>query len=126
MIIVFDGFCVLCNKYVVWVFKRNPSKNIYFTNFNSVFIKEKYPNLKLGNTVFVIKNNGEILTKSQAIKHCIKYLEINLIFKYMLFFTPNFFLNFLYDLIARNRYNIFGKYNECTIPNSIESSNILN
>ena len=58
MIIVFDGYCILCNKYVRWISKRNPSKNIYFTNFNSVFIKEKYPNLKLGNTVFVIKNNG--------------------------------------------------------------------
>lgn len=125
VIIVFDGYCILCNKYVRWISKRNPSKNIYFTNFNSVFIKEKYPNLKLGNTVFVIKNNGEVLTKSQAIKYCIKYLKINLILKYMLLTIPNFFLNFLYELIARNRYNIFGKYNECTIPDSIKSSNIL-
>ena len=34
VIVVFDGFCVLCNNYVRWVSKRNPSKNIYFTNFD--------------------------------------------------------------------------------------------
>ena len=54
IVIVFDGFCVLCNNYVRWVSERNPDKNIYFTNFDSVYIKKNYPKLNLGDTVFII------------------------------------------------------------------------
>ena len=125
MIIVFDGYCVLCNKYVRWISKRNPSKNIYFTNFNSVFIKEKYPNLKLGNTVFVIKNNGEVLTKSQAIKYCLKYVKLNYFFKTIIKLSPNFLLDIFYRLIAKNRYFLFGKLDVCSIPDDVNQENIL-
>ena len=59
-IVVFDGFCVLCNNYTSWLSKNNPDKNIYFTNFESRYIKKKYPNLKLGKTVIVINEKNDI------------------------------------------------------------------
>lgn len=125
IIIVFDGFCVLCNKYVSWVSERNPSNNIYFTNFNSVYIKDNYPEIKLGETVFVIKEN-EILEKSAAIKVCIKSMDINPTIKFLFIKSPNFLLNVFYNIIAKNRYMIFGKYDICTVPKNITSNNILN
>jgi predicted DCC family thiol-disulfide oxidoreductase YuxK len=126
IIVVFDGFCVLCNKYVHWASMKNPSKNIYFTNFESSFINKNYPELTLGDTVFVINNKNKVLKKSAAIKHCIRFLKINPIVKFFVLILPDFLLDIFYNIISKNRYKIFGKYDSCTIPKNINKSNILN
>ena len=125
VIIVFDGFCVLCNNYVRWVSKRNASKNIYYTNFDSNYIKSNYPKLKLGDTIFIIKHDNEILEKSEAIKYCFKYIRLNYFLKTLIRVSPNFLLDIFYRIIATNRYRLFGKLDVCSIPNDISQENIL-
>lgn len=125
IIVVFDGFCILCNNYISWLSKNNPDKNIYFTNFESTYIKKEYPNLKLTNTVLVINEKNHILTKSNAIKYCINHIRINIIIKSIINITPNFIINVFYDLIAKNRYILFGKNDSCQVPKNINDKNIL-
>lgn len=125
IIVVFDGFCILCNNYISWLSKNNPDKNIYFTNFESTYIKKEYPNLKLTNTVLVINEKNDILTKSNAIKYCINHIRINIIIKSIINITPNFIINVFYDLIAKNRYILFGKNDSCQVPKNINDKNIL-
>ena len=125
IIVVFDGFCVLCNNYVTWTSERNPSKNIFFTNFQSTFIKTNHPEITLGDTIFVITQENKILKKSEAIKHCIKHLNINPIIKFIFLFSPNFLLDICYRIIATNRYRLFGKLDVCSIPSKISKENIL-
>ena len=125
IIVVFDGFCILCNNYIGWLSKNNPDKNIYFTNFESTYIKKEYPNLKLTNTVLVINEKNDILTKSNAIKYCINHIRINIIIKSIINITPNFIINVFYDLIAKNRYMLFGKNDSCQVPKNINDKNIL-
>ena len=125
VIIVFDGFCVLCNNYVRWVSKRNPSKNIYYTNFHSNYIKSNYPKLKLVDTIFIIRHDNEILEKSEAIKYCFKYIRLNYFLKTLVRVSPNFLLDIFYRIIATNRYRLFGKLDVCSIPNDISQENIL-
>ena len=125
IIVVFDGFCVLCNKYVTWTSERNPSKNIFFTNFQSTFIKTNHPEITLDDTIFVITQENKILKKSAAIKYCIKHLNINPVIKFILLFSPNFLLDIFYRIIANNRYKLFGKLDVCSIPNDISKKNIL-
>ena len=125
VIIVFDGFCVLCNNYVRWVSKRNPSKNIYYTNFDSNYLKSNYPKLKLGDTIFIIRHDNEILEKSEAIKYCFKYIRLNYFLKTLIRVSPNFLLDIFYRIIATNRYRLFGKLDVCSIPNDISQENIL-
>ena len=125
IIIVFDGFCVLCNNYVRWVSKRNPNKNIYFTNFDSEYIKNNYSELNLGDTVFIITEGNQILERSQAIKYCLKYVKLNNFLKTIIKLSPNFVLDIFYRLIARNRYFLFGKLEVCSIPDDINQDNIL-
>ena len=125
IIIVFDGFCVLCNNYVRWVSKRNPNKNIYFTNFDSDYIKNNYPKLNLGDTVFIITEGDQILERSQAIKYCLKHVKLNYFLKTIIKLSPNFILDIFYRLIAKNRYFLFGKLDVCSIPNDVNQENIL-
>ena len=125
IIIVFDGFCVLCNNYVRWVSKRNPSKNIYFTNFDSNYIKNNYPQLKLGDTIFIISEENKILQRSDAIKYCFKFIKLNYFLKSLIRISPNFILDIFYRLIASNRYFLFGKLDVCSIPDDVNQENIL-
>ena len=125
IIIVFDGFCVLCNNYVRWVSKRNPNKNIYFTNFDSEYIKNNYSELNLGNTVFIITEGNQILERSLAIKYCLKYVKLNYFLKTIIKLSPNFLLDIFYRLIAKNRYFLFGKLDVCSIPDDVNQENIL-
>ena len=125
IIVVFDGFCILCNNYISWLSKNNPDKNIYFTNFESTYIKKEYPNLKLANTVLVINEKNDILTKSNAIKYCINHIRINIIIKSIINIIPNFIINVFYDLISKNRYILFGKNDSCQVPKNINDENIL-
>ena len=125
VIVVFDGFCVLCNNYVRWVSKRNPSKNIYFTNFDSNYIKNNYPKLKLGDTIFIIRDDNKILQRSKAIKYCFKFIRLNYFLKSLIRISPNFVLDIFYRLIANNRYFLFGKLEVCSIPDDVNQENIL-
>ena len=125
IIIVFDGFCVLCNNYVWWVSKRNPNKNIYFNNFDSEYIKNNYSELNLGDTVFIITEGNQILERSQAIKYCLKYVKLNYFLKTIIKLSPNFLLDIFYRLIAKNRYFLFGKLDVCSIPDDVNQENIL-
>jgi predicted DCC family thiol-disulfide oxidoreductase YuxK len=125
IIVVFDGFCVLCNNYVSWVSKRNPSKNIYFTNFDSNYIKNNYPKLKLEDTIFIISDDNKILQRSEAIKYCFKFIKLNYFLKSLIRISPNFVLDIFYRLIASNRYFLFGKLEVCSTPNDVNQENIL-
>ena len=125
VIVVFDGFCVLCNNYVRWVSKRNPSKNIYFTNFDSNYIKNNYPKLKLGDTIFIITEDNKILHRSEAIKYSFKHIRLNYFLKTLIRISPNFLLDIFYRLIASNRYFLFGKLEVCSTPNDVNQENIL-
>ena len=125
IVIVFDGFCVLCNNYVSWVANRNPNKNIFFTNFDSNYIKNNFPQLKLGDTIFVIREDNKILKRSQAIKFCFKFIRINYFLKTLIRISPNFLLDIFYRIIAANRYALFGKKKMCSLPEGIIKENIL-
>ncbi len=125
IIVVFDGFCILCNKYVLMISERDFNNKIYFTTFQGKFIKDNYPKIKLGNTVLLITEENKILTKSEAIIYCLSNIKFNKLILKFLNFTPVIILNFIYKIIAISRYSIFGKYNQCTIPNNIDKIKIL-
>ena len=125
IVIVFDGFCVLCNNYVSWVANRNPNKNIFFTNFDSNYIKNNFPQLKLGDTIFIIREDNKILKRSEAIKFCFKFIRLNYFLKTLIKISPNFLLDIFYRIIAANRYKLFGKNEICSVPEGIIKENIL-
>ena len=125
IIIVFDGFCVLCNKYVAWLAKKDVNKSVRFTDFNSNFIKENYPSLKLGNTLYVISDDQQVLEKSKAVKYILEQLKIAFLVRLCLHFSPVILSNFFYNLVASNRYNIFGKYDSCPMPSTLVKDRIL-
>ncbi len=125
IVVVFDGFCVLCNRYVLLISERDLNNKFYFTTFQSRFIKDNYPKIKLANTVLVITEENKILTRSEAIIYCLSNIRFNKLCLKLMRYVPFVIFDFVYNIIAIYRYKTFGKYNKCTIPKNISKIKIL-
>lgn len=117
-IVLYDGFCNLCSNTVLIFVKLDRKKKFTFIALQSASGKEILNKIQhLGSnvdSVMLLKGN-DIFIKSRAIFQLIK--ETGGIIRILLVFRifPDRFNDYLYDLIARNRYLIFGKKKECFI-----------
>ena len=118
-VILFDGYCNLCNSQVNSILRFDSKKFFYFSNLDSLFSKKVIKENKVesleGKTIILYHNNKIIIKSNAAIK--IAYLlggffKIFIIFKIL----PNFIRDGIYDVISRNRYRWFGKSDSCYIP----------
>ena len=125
-IVVFDGVCVLCNRFFNWLIKNDKDERFMYTNFQSDFSKKNNLKLKDINSVAVIKTNGEKIYKVQAVYYILKKIDRYFIIRILLKLLPLFLTNICYDLIANFRYRIFGKYETCIIPNENVRKNFIN
>ena len=117
-IIVFDGVCNFCNRVVQIIIRHDPSAQIHFTAqqteageklLHQYSIKES-----ISSVVFITK--GAVYYQSDAVIEIAKLLTgWPTVFKYTII-VPRFFRNYIYQLIAANRYRLFGKQDLCMVP----------
>lgn len=118
-IILFDGVCNFCNSSINFVIDRDVHNKFYFASLQSEFGKKLLltfgeANSKL-DTVVLIKE-GKLYKKSTAALEIARELRGAWKLMYALVIIPEFIRDFIYDLIARNRYKWFGKKESCRIP----------
>ena len=114
-IIIYDGVCVLCNFFIRWILKKDQNFNFKVTNLQSNFTKTNYIEVTKVDSVAVILKDGGILQKSKAVSYILKKTKRLLLIRLLLIVFPSFISNFIYDLIAKSRYLLFGKYSSCTV-----------
>ena len=125
IIIVFDGYCVLCDNFVKWISKKDKYNKIHFTTFESDYINKNYSEIKLKNSVVVINSKKIFFKKSEAVILCLKTIDYNKTLIAILEIIPKTILDIGYSLVAFLRYKIFGKKKICSLPNTIISEKIL-
>ena len=123
-VIIYDGICVLCNKYIKWVLDKDKENLFLISNLQSKFTEEKFPELRKIDSVAVIKKNGEIVQKSKAVNHILKSINRLILLRIILNILPLSISNFFYDIVAKSRYKVFGKYESCPII-KVEKNKIL-
>jgi predicted DCC family thiol-disulfide oxidoreductase YuxK len=126
IIIVIDGYCVLCDNFVKWIAKKDKYHKIHFTTFESDYIKKNYSEIKLKNSVVVINSKKNFFKKSEAVILCLKTIDYNKTLITVLDILPRTILDIGYNLVAFFRYKIFGKKKICSLPNTIISERMLN
>tara|TARA_B100001113_G_C21046812_1_gene594891 strand:- start:481 stop:885 length:405 start_codon:yes stop_codon:yes gene_type:complete len=115
-VIIYDGICVLCNKYIKWVLDKDKENLFLISNLQSKFTEEKFPELRKIDSVAVIKKNGEIVQKSKAVNHILKSINRLILLRTILNILPLSISNFFYDIVAKSRYRVFGKFDSCQLP----------
>lgn len=119
-IVLFDGVCNLCNSTVQFIIKRDTHNKFKFSSLQSEygqnFLKER--NLDSSDFKSIILYEPEVAyyTKSTA---ALKIAQ-NLGFPYNLLsvflMIPSFIRDWIYSLISKYRYHLFGKKDSCMVP----------
>lgn len=124
-IIFFDGVCNLCNSSVDRVIRWDKKSVFRFASLQSKKAEELLQpfNLNLkdpGSIVYYHK--GKIRQKSNAVLSILLKLGLPFSLLYVFKITPRFLRNYVYDVIARNRYKWFGVKETCRIPTEEEKA----
>lgn len=118
-VILFDGICNLCNGAVQKVIEKDEKNQFKFASLQSAFGQEflKENTLNDQNLDSMILLDGDkFYTKSDAALRIGKELKGIYGLSGIFLIVPRFLRNWVYDIIAKNRYKWFGKQESCWLP----------
>jgi len=127
-VLLFDGVCNLCNGVVQFIIPRDPEGRIHFAPLQSAAAKallsgQGLPPSDLDSVVLVA--DGEVYRKSDAV---IRVAEL-LGWPYRAVAAgravPESVRDALYDVVAANRYDVFGRKDQCMLPDDDVSDRFL-
>ena len=117
-IILFDGVCHLCNRFVQFVIKRDSKELFYFAPLNSKIGKRLLlkHNVPLDISTIVLIEGNKTYSKSTAMLQILRKLRQPWPLVYSSKIFPSFMRDFFYDVVSKHRYSLFGKMKTCPLP----------
>ena len=126
-IILFDGYCNLCNSTVDFIIREDKNKIFQLFPFQSDEGQEIVKQYNLSDesllTVILVEN-GKVYKRSTAILNIVaKFGFYWGLFSFTMKFFPVFIRDYVYNIISKNRSKWFGRSETCNIPNNKTKSN---
>lgn len=117
-IILYDGDCRFCNLAVQFIIKRDPKMYFKFAHLSSKSGKQLIDNLNIKNdedSLIVIYNENYFIQSTAALMIS-KKLNKGWPLLYGLIIIPKKLRNYIYQIVANNRYKLFGQATSCQLP----------
>ena len=118
-IVLFDGVCNFCNASVNFVIERDKRDYFRFAPLQGEPARQIMTDngLAVGALDTLLLYEGEkIYTRSTAALRIARRLSGGWPLFYMFMVVPRPIRDFVYNIIAKNRYLIFGKKESCAVP----------
>lgn len=118
-IILFDGVCNYCNDKINYIIKHDSQDIFRFVAIQSEKGQEIIKYLGINNSIdsIILYEPGfAYYIKSEAVFKIIKHLSSSVRMLLIFNFIPTGIKNIFYDIIAKNRYNWYGKKESCMMP----------
>ena len=122
-VLLYDGVCGFCNWTVRWILKHDKKGTIRFAPLQSSFGKSVLagdPALESVDSIVVVDRRlagkPRLIIRSAAALHIAAYLGGPWKLLLIGYVVPNTIRDFFYDLFARHRYRLFGRYETCPLP----------
>jgi predicted DCC family thiol-disulfide oxidoreductase YuxK len=113
MTIYYDGVCKLCTGFIKLV--KNHSKKGTFNIIPIQFASFNIPE-QLQNTVILELDNKQLITHEYAVALILEKMSIPFkLLKFLISIFPKKLQRVFYNMIAKNRYAWFGKYDQCKL-----------
>jgi predicted DCC family thiol-disulfide oxidoreductase YuxK len=126
-IIFFDGVCNLCNRSVDFLIRRDKRNRLLFAPLQGEMAKRMIPALNADNfSTFIYCEDGRYYSRSSAAIRALGRLSPLWSLVKVFLLLPPFLRDAIYNYIAKNRYNWFGKKETCRIPTPDEREKFLN
>ena len=118
-ILLFDGHCNFCNAWVRLIVRRDTAKKILFAPLQSSIGRKMLEEKKIdvnytGSLVFFEEERFSL--SSTAALRIFSYLDGWERHLQLLSFVPRPFRDTIYRCIAKYRYKLFGRSEQCMVP----------
>ena len=113
-VIIFDGICGFCNKSIDILIWLDTQKRFYYTSLQGEFVRTLNIEPDIDSIIFY--EDGILYYKSTAILKILRSLGGIWIMSNIFYLIPQVIRDFIYDIIAKYRYKIFGKMDSCRMP----------
>ncbi len=126
-VILYDGVCVFCSRWIRFVAARDAAARFRFTAIQSPY------GSRLAKTFGIdpddpdtnaVVHGGAVFFKSDAALTVLSSLP-GWRWTRLFFAVPKPLRDAVYNLVARNRYRIFGKYDACFVPDAAMRNRVL-
>ena len=125
-VIFFDGYCGLCNGFVDFMIKIDKEGQFKFSPLQSEYAKSNLnPSDTLDLKSVVVLIDGKSYRKAEGVFKALTSIGGVWKMAAILNSFPNSILNFGYELVAENRYRLFGKRDTCRLPTQEEKSRFI-
>ena len=119
--IIFDGVCNFCNRTVNIILKHDKDNYFQFVPSQSNAAMERFHALSIDQTSIdsvILIDNEKVFTKTDAVIQIATHLSgWPKLFRYIKF-IPKPIRDVGYNLIANNRYALFGEKAACMVPDA--------
>jgi predicted DCC family thiol-disulfide oxidoreductase YuxK len=128
LIVVFDGECAFCNRWVDLLlrFDRHDVFRFAARQSASGASFSRQAGLSEGGAgSIILADNGAVLLRSAAVLRMLSVLGFPFSLAGVFRFIPSAWRDAVYDFIARNRTKWFGKRQTCRLPSPAERHRFL-
>ena len=118
-VLLFDGVCNLCNWSVRTIVRLDREGNVLFAPLQSDVGRELLSRVGMDPDYFdsvVLVDGEDHYTKSEAVLRVCRLLDGPVPLLYPLVYLPGGLRDGAYDLVGEYRYEVFGKQEECPVP----------
>jgi predicted DCC family thiol-disulfide oxidoreductase YuxK len=126
-VILYDGVCVFCSRWIHFVATRDVNARFRFTAIQSGYgtrLAQAFGIDPHDPDTNAVIHGGEAFFKSDAALTVLSNLP-GWGWVRVLRGVPKPLRDAVYNLVARNRYRIFGKYQECFVPDESFRARVL-
>ncbi len=132
-LILFDGTCGLCERAVQNLLVRDHDRILRYAPLQGTLaasLRERFPDqIPVGlETVVYVDSSGpqiQIWTRSRAALRVLETLGGSPVSVLILRMVPEAIADFFYRIIAKHRYNIFGRIDQCAVPSPADRALFL-
>ena len=135
-ILLYDGVCCLCNRFVQFILRRDSNATFRFASLQSDLASRVLARHNLNpsalDTLYVVVNSGAmnsaelLLGRSDAALFVLNHLSAPWpAAAFLLQHLPKFLRDSAYNSVARHRYRIFGRFDACPLPRPQDRSRFL-
>jgi predicted DCC family thiol-disulfide oxidoreductase YuxK len=117
--ILYDGTCVLCNGLVRFIVRHDPDGYFAFAQLQSRAgeeIRKGCKDLSILPDAITVMEGGRCYDRSEAVFRILRRLRFPWNAFSVFRIVPRKVSDAVYRLVARNRYRIFGRYDQCMVP----------
>ena len=125
-LLVFDGYCMLCNRFVQRILKMDTTKKFTFSTLQRLPVSVDQSGLQssIQDSISYLRNDTWF-QKSTAVLYIYQDLFGRFHWSQIAWLCPKFLRDPIYDLIAKHRYKWFGKNENCYLPLPEDSTRFI-